>query len=84
MMTVRRKEGGVYNMFAWLFSIWAGYKVSEWICGPWVPQGERYPPGTPAGRAQEDEDIVEVLDAGDDKPAINPIYSRDYTTADRE
>ena len=23
-------------MWAWLISIMAGYKISEWICGPWL------------------------------------------------
>ena len=34
-------------MFTWIFSIMAGYKISEWICGPWPEFKVPAPPPLP-------------------------------------
>lgn len=39
-------------MWQWLFSIAAGYKISEWICGPWV-KPEYRPPQPPTEAIDE-------------------------------
>ena len=34
--------------WAWLFSLWGGYEISEKICGPWIDPNLFNPPPTPS------------------------------------
>ena len=47
-------------MWQWLISILGGYKVSEWISGPWVKPGHKSP-GQPRTSAQDTEKAPEWI-----------------------
>ena len=47
-------------MWQWLISILGGYKVSEWISGPWVKPG-RKSPNRPRTSAQNTEKASEWI-----------------------
>jgi hypothetical protein len=47
-------------MWQWLISILGGYKVSEWISGPWVKSG-RKSPNQPRTSTQETEKASEWI-----------------------
>lgn len=60
-------------MFNLLFSVLAGYKISEWICGPWVD------PKLFEDHLEPDQNMGVPI-----QPAPPPVSPSHYTTSSKK